>query len=534
MFQFILFDLDGTLTDPREGITKSVQFALLQQGIREPDLKKLEPFIGPPLRDSFMDFYDMTMEQADRAIVDYRKRFAPIGLLENKVYPGIPEMLEHLKEAGIRLAVASSKPETFVRQILEHFHLDHSFEVVVGGNMDGSRSEKDEVVEEALHRLGEPDGKGAMVGDRKYDIRGGQEHGLTTVGVSFGYAGKGELEKAGADYIAGSVKELEAILLSGGKSKKKGRKAKKAAESEKAPESEKTAQPAKAEGPAKKAEPAKPHGRPERRAENGSASASVPGKAWHIMFPFLLYYLGSNACYIVIVTLFRLVLESGAGFEWMHENSVGIANLAKACSMLAGAAVLLVPFRKQQTAWQARTQVSYPTMGILAVSSAFGVNLLFGLLQIAAMSVGYYEVERMQYQIPFLPGLILYGLISPLAEEMLFRGLIYNRMKACFSLLTSGIASSALFGLYHGNLVQALYGLLMGLLFSYAYELTGNFKIPVMMHGLANICVFAASYASPAGAGMAAGTPVYCTVCLLASVLCLVRVQKKRRPLGQS
>ncbi len=512
MFQFILFDLDGTLTDPKEGITKSVQFALLQQGIREPDLNKLEPFIGPPLRDSFMDFYDMSMEQADRAVVDYRKRFAPIGILENKVYPGIPEMLAHLKAAGIKLAVASSKPEPFVRQILEHFHLDASFDVVVGSNLDGSRSEKDEVIEEALHRLGKQAGKGAMVGDRKYDIQGGQEHGLTTVGVSFGYAGKGELEAAGADYIARSVKELEVFLLGGGRPKKKSGKA---------------ADEGKAADKGRAAEP-------ERKTEGGSASSSVLGKTWHIMFPFLLYYLGSNACYIVIVTLFRLILQGGAGFEWMSENSVGIASLAKGCSMLAGAAVLLPLFRKECTGWQSGTQVSYPTMGIWAVSSAFGMNLLFGLLQIAAMSVGYYEVEQMQYQIPFLPGLLLYGLISPLAEELLFRGLIYNRMKTWFSLRTSAVASSALFGIYHGNLVQALYGLLMGLLFSYAYELTGNFKIPVMMHGLANACVFAVSYDAPAGAGMAAGAPVYCMACLLVSALCLVRVRKKRFPLGQN
>ena len=139
MFQYVLFDLDGTLTDPREGITKSVQFALMQQGIHEPDLSRLEPFIGPPLLDSFMDFYDMTQEQAAIAVADYRKRFAPIGIFENKVYAGIPEMLGHLKDAGIKLAVASSKPEEYVIRILEHFQLEGCFDVVVCRNMDGSR-----------------------------------------------------------------------------------------------------------------------------------------------------------------------------------------------------------------------------------------------------------------------------------------------------------------------------------------------------------------------------------------------------------
>ncbi len=493
MFQYVLFDLDGTLTDPREGITKSVQFALMQQGIHEPDLSRLEPFIGPPLLDSFMDFYDMTQEQAAIAVADYRKRFAPIGIFENKVYAGIPEMLGHLKDAGIKLAVASSKPEEYVIRILEHFQLDGCFDVVVGSNMDGSRCDKEEVVEEALRRLGKDLGTGAMVGDRKFDINGGKQFGLTTVGVAFGYAGKGELEAAGADYIAKTVSALEAFLLKGTGAKKKD-----------------------ANGNKTVAEP--------KESPDGKSAFFM--KAWEIMFPFILYYLGSNVCYIVIITLFRMLLAGGAGFDWMHENSVGMASLAKACSMLAGAGVLIPFFRKEQTAWQARTEASFPTMGFLAASSALGINIVFGLLQIAAMSIGYYETERMQYQIPFLPGLILYGLISPLAEELLFRGMIYNRMKKYFSIWTSGIASSALFGLYHGNVVQTLYGMLMGMILVYAYEMTGNFKIPVMMHGVANACVFTTTY-YPA-VGTVTGMPVNCVLFLVVSGVCFGMIQKKR------
>lgn len=493
MFQYVLFDLDGTLTDPREGITKSVQFALLQQGIHEPDLSRLEPFIGPPLLDSFMDFYDMTQEQAAMAVADYRKRFAPIGIFENKVYPGIPEMLARLKDAGIKLAVASSKPEEFVNRILEHFQMDGCFDVVVGSHMDGSRSAKEEVVEEALRRLGNDRGTGAMVGDRKFDIYGGKQYGLTTVGVAFGYAGKGELEAAGADYIAKSVSSLEAFLLKGSGAKKKDAGAKKTAE--------------------------KPEEKPD-------GTAGIFMKTWEIMFPFLLYYLASNACYIVIITLFRLLLTGGAGFDWMHENSVGMASLAKACSMLAGAGALLPLFKREQTAWQARTEASFPTMGFLAASSALGINIVFGLLQIAAMSIGYYETKQMQYQIPFLPGLILYGLISPLAEELLFRGMLYNRMKKFFSIGTSGIASSALFGIYHGNLVQALYGMLMGMVLAYAYEMTGNFKIPVMMHGVANACVFTTTYYPVVGT--VAGMPVNCVLFLAVSAVCFGMIRKKR------
>lgn len=219
-FQYCLFDLDGTLTDPGEGITRSVQYALRSFGIEEPDLRKLEAFIGPPLKDSFREFYGFTDEQAEKAVLSYRERFAPIGILENKVYPDIPPMLARLKKRGISLAVASSKPTNFVRQILAHFDMEQYFRVIVGSEPDGSRSAKEEVVEEALGRLGvlaltadERHGRCAMIGDRKFDIQGARANGLTAVGVSFGYAGPGELEEAGAEFIAGTVEELEAFLV---------------------------------------------------------------------------------------------------------------------------------------------------------------------------------------------------------------------------------------------------------------------------------------------------------------------------------
>lgn len=219
MFQYCLFDLDGTLTDPKEGITKSVQYALQRFEIDEPDLDKLEPFIGPPLKDSFMEFYGFTQEDALKAVEVYRERFAPIGVLENKIFPGIAQMLEELYNKKVHLAVASSKPWKFVHQILEHFEIKEYFEVIVGSELDGRRGTKEEVVEEALLQLGllsvpkeERKHKCAMIGDRKFDIQGAKAHGLTGVGVSFGYAGEGELEAAGADYIVDTVEELGLLL----------------------------------------------------------------------------------------------------------------------------------------------------------------------------------------------------------------------------------------------------------------------------------------------------------------------------------
>lgn len=217
MFEYILFDLDGTLTDPKEGITKSVQYALASVDIDEPDLDKLEPFIGPPLHESFMEFYGFDRDMAMKLVEKYRERFNVTGIFENKIYPGIADMLKVLKEAGCKISIASSKPTVLVERILDHFDIRKYFDSVVGSNLDGTRTKKEEVVEEALRQLACVKEKTAMVGDRKFDIEGARAFGLTGVGVSFGYAQGNELEEAGADYIVDSVEELQKLLLSGGK-----------------------------------------------------------------------------------------------------------------------------------------------------------------------------------------------------------------------------------------------------------------------------------------------------------------------------
>ena len=230
-YRYLLFDLDGTLTDPKEGITTSVQYALRAFGIDEPDLDKLEPFIGPPLKESFIEFYGFDEKKAEEAVTKYREWFAPTGIFQNRLFPGIAEMLHELKEKGKILAVASSKPTVFVEKVLRHFDIEQYCDVVVGSELSGERGTKEEVVEEALYRLSqinegeyrmgttvdEPDKKldkqhTVMIGDRKFDIIGGKEHGLLTVGVTFGYAGEGELEAAGADDIVSSVEELGGLL----------------------------------------------------------------------------------------------------------------------------------------------------------------------------------------------------------------------------------------------------------------------------------------------------------------------------------
>lgn len=219
MFNYILFDLDGTLTDPKLGITSSVQYALRALGIEEPSLDKLEPFIGPPLADSFREFYGLDEGQIETAIAKYRERFNDRGIYENEIYPGIAEMLAALKASGKKLSIASSKPTQFVERILDYFDIRTYFDVIIGSNMDGTRSKKEEVVEEALRQMlpsemtpAEKKAAVAMVGDRRFDIEGAREHGITSVGVSFGYAPEGELEQAGAEYIVDTVNALLEVL----------------------------------------------------------------------------------------------------------------------------------------------------------------------------------------------------------------------------------------------------------------------------------------------------------------------------------
>lgn len=217
MYRYVLFDLDGTLTDPKVGICTSVQYALEKYGIIEEDLDKLEPFIGPPLDESFKEFYGFSDEDAKKAISYYRERYSDIGKFENEVYPGIAELLRDLKKKGRVVALATSKPQLFAEQILEHYEIKEYFDYIVGSEMDGTRGKKIEVIEEAVRQIfpdGEPDyDEMVMIGDRKFDIESSLQVGMRNIGVGYGYGSREELEEAGADKIVNTVSGLRAALL---------------------------------------------------------------------------------------------------------------------------------------------------------------------------------------------------------------------------------------------------------------------------------------------------------------------------------
>lgn len=212
--EYILFDLDGTLTDPGVGITNSVVYSLKKYGIDVPNKAELYKFVGPPLIDSYMKYYGFSKEQAIEAVGYYREYFSVIGIFENRVYDGIPELLEKLNKNGKKVILATSKPEDFAKRILERFSLDKYFYFVVGATMDETRSQKREVIAYALEQCGKPDPDTAvMVGDREMDIIGAHTLGIKALGVLYGYGSLEELENANADYIAESVEELEKFLI---------------------------------------------------------------------------------------------------------------------------------------------------------------------------------------------------------------------------------------------------------------------------------------------------------------------------------
>lgn len=214
MKKYLLFDLDGTLTDPMLGITKSVRYALNKFGIEVEDLNQLCKFIGPPLKDSFMDFYNLTEEDASKAITYFREYFSTKGIYENEVFYNIEDMLISLKEQNKSLIIATSKPTVFAEKILEHFNLKKYFDFISGSNLDNTRTKKADVIKYALDENGLTDiSEIIMIGDREHDVIGAKSLGIECIGILHGYGSYDELSDSGAAYIVKDVNELHSLLL---------------------------------------------------------------------------------------------------------------------------------------------------------------------------------------------------------------------------------------------------------------------------------------------------------------------------------
>lgn len=472
-FRYVLFDLDGTLTDPKEGICKSVQYALHQMNIEEPDIDRLEPFIGPPLEDSFMEFYHMSKEDAGKAIAYYRERFSAIGLFENIVYDGIPQMLKQLKEAGCYLAVASSKPEIFVKRILKHFHLDCYFDVVVGSELDGRRSRKEEVVEEALLQLyaleeaklkktnpnqternkawlnGKESAsyrnRTAMVGDRVFDMNGARAYGLHGVAVAYGYAPEGELEHSDADYTAATVKELERYLLG--------------------------------------------------EAQAVSKDSSFR-RAVYMILPLVIYEFASGLLTWIGMKLVDFMTGRGMGeLPSAVSGQSSVAVCIRVTALACTAAILYISFRHRDEMPLKHVQTVYYGWTILAGALlAMGLNLAISNIYMAIDG----DPERfaeaaVRAEIPLGLAVLLYVIVTPVAEELLFRWLIYGRILRIMGAPFAICLTALFFGIFHGNLLQGVYAALMGIALALVLYWSGNFWLSAVFHMAANAFVYLSS-----------------------------------------
>lgn len=491
MKEYLLFDLDGTLTDPKEGITTCVQYALKSFGIDEPDLDKLEPFIGPPLKDSFKTFYNLTDEQAEEAVAKYRERFQDTGIFENELYGGIHDLLRSLKAKGMHLAVASSKPTVFVERILKHFKIDKYFEVVVGSELDGRRVNKAEVMLEALHRFfGDKPvqfDKVYMIGDRKFDIEGARTLRIESVGVTYGYGSMEELKEAKADYIVKSVAELKKFLLRGTED-----------------------------------EPAVPGtGGGARPGTGEPAGAKTPQKPknswgflWQMLFPFLLFMvirsLANNAFQMLFAMIgsrfpgpvgdFFVLIDESQEQIFITSNAVTIAQtlgyLAGAVAIFKNAKHIITRTAENEKLNHLKKEPgkSYGLLFGAAVGATVGINLFMELTQLTQNSAAYQQVAQGQYASSFIFGFICFVIVTPLAEELLFRGIVYNCVRRMVKVNVAILISAFFFSAYHGNSVQGLYAFVMGCLMAYGYEYFGSFYIPVAVHVLANLLAYVLTY----------------------------------------
>ncbi|MBR5597855.1 MAG: HAD family hydrolase [Lachnospiraceae bacterium] len=209
MYQYILFDLDGTLTDPEIGITNCVMYALEKFGIQVEDRKELHPFIGPPIQYSFQEFYGFSEEDSKQAVAYFRERFAVKGLYENQLFDGIEELLKDLKAKGKKIILATCKLEEYGIAILKYFKIYEYFDFVAGSTIDGGRKEKEEVIAYALEMNQIQDKTNViMVGDTKYDIIGANKNEIDSIGVLFGYGDYQELKETGATYIVDTIADI--------------------------------------------------------------------------------------------------------------------------------------------------------------------------------------------------------------------------------------------------------------------------------------------------------------------------------------
>ena len=527
MSQVILFDLDGTLTESGEGIINCVQYALEKLGKKEEHPENLQCFIGPPLKEQFMKYAGLSEEEGEKAVVYYRERYTTTGIFENRLYPKIPELLELLKINNKILAVASSKPEVYVKQILEHFQIADYFTAIVGSELDGRRTEKAEVIEEALRRmhLEEERDKVLMVGDRSHDVQGAISCGLQCIGVAYGYGSREELEKAGAVYIADSVEDLGILASPNDEETTEN------VESVRniIPDREKVK---KYEIPETRKLEKEEKEMPEPAKKKEKFRYSTAGQIWRLIYPFLIHY---GATLLATIALYLVYLIQAGGLQETASAGQRLINSTLYVTLigdLTAAIILYLFYRKDQMhrkegfsgkgkAFVWAPPVIWFSVIILAIATGQFLNDLINGLHLNDLFTGYSEVSEQAFSgQPVGLMILVVGIIGPICEELMFRVIVFHRLKDWVKPQAAIVISALLFGIYHGNVVQFFYATCMGVMLAIIYDKTGTLWISIVAHIAANLwSLFGSSFWSSLWqqipAGMLFGVMIEILLCVI-------------------
>lgn len=527
MSQVILFDLDGTLTESGEGIINCVQYALEKLGKKEEHPENLQCFIGPPLKEQFMKYAGLSEEEAEQAVVYYRERYTTKGMFENCLYPKVPELLELLKINDKILGVASSKPEVYVKQILEHFQIADYFTAIVGSELDGRRTEKAEVIEEALRRmhLEEERDKVLMVGDRSHDVQGAISCGLQCIGVAYGYGSREELEKAGAVYIADSVEDLGILASPNDEETTEN------VESVRniIPDREKVK---KYEIPETRKLGKEEKEMPEPAKKKEKFRCSMAGQIWRLIYPFLIHY---GATLLATIALYLVYLIQAGGLQETASAGQRLINSTLYVTLigdLTAAMILYLFYRKDQMhrkegfsgtgkAFVWAPPVIWFSVIILAIATGQFLNDLINGLHLNDLFTGYSEVSEQAFSgQPVGLMILVVGIIGPICEELMFRGIVFHRLKDWVKPQAAIVISALLFGIYHGNVVQFFYATCMGVMLAIIYDKTGTLWISIVAHIAANLwSLFGSSFWSSLWQQIPAG--MLCSV-MIEILLCVI------------
>ena len=476
MYQYVIFDLDGTLTDPLEGITNSVSYSLCEMNIEIPDRKVFQDFIGPPLKDSYEKWFHLIGEENDRAIELYRVYYQDKGILENRLYDGMGELLKDLHDRGIFLAIASSKPEHFVHRVLQSFDIEQYFSVIAGARDDGEGGTKIAVLTDALNRIRQKEGRRAlnsrilMVGDRKFDIQAARELGTDVCAVSYGYGQMSELVGCDPDYIADDLDDLRFRITD-----------------------------------------EKPFFRSRERAIS---------KTIKVLMPLLIFWIIElgiyNLCYVAVLHFMNPPEDMQERIRVYLNVVAAIATwpyLARQYSLGKTDPAPVVTERKKKILLR-----EAPLLVAYSMALSLGLNIIFVIWGLTGASESYQRVAAGQYSVALPVGLVIYGILTPFTEELLFRGIIQERIARYFPTFLVIPLSALIFGCYHGNPVQIIYAFLMGLALAVAYQVYGHLAASVIMHCAANLLVYFLSKQ----VGFTAGGPALAFGLILVAIACFI------------